>query len=193
MRLILLPLLLLAAASIASADIYRWTDAEGNVVFGDRPPEDVEAERIQVRPPMTTPAMPEAQDVLERAREERGAPPSAAPYEALRITSPGDDEPVRANDGNFPVHVEIRPELRRGHLLRLIMDGAPVDTQERPRFDLVNVDRGTHRIQVQVLDRNGRVVQESAVVEFHVLRHHIGRPPPPPPPPPSAPPATPNP
>jgi hypothetical protein len=174
MRLILLPLLFLAvAATAASADVYRWTDAEGNVVFGDQPPEGAEAERIEVLPPMTTPAMPEARDILEWDPADRRAPPPAEPYELLRILSPRHDEPVRANDGNIQVHVEIRPELRRGHELRLIMDGVAVSTRDRPRFDLVNVNRGTHQIWVQVLDREGEVMQESDIVAFHLLRHHL--------------------
>lgn len=167
-------LLLLIAPAVLSADVYRWTDPDGNVVFGDNPPEGVDARRIQVREPMTTPAMPQARDILERGRGNEGSAP-ARPYEQLRITSPGNDEPVRANNGNFSVHVEIRPELRagRGHRLRLVMDGETMATHDQPRFDLVNVDRGTHRIQVQVLDRNDRVIQESDSVEFHLLRHHI--------------------
>jgi hypothetical protein len=172
MRLILLPLLFLAFA--ASADIYRWTDAEGNVVFGDNPPEGVQAERIQLRQPMTTPAMPQARDILERGRETANGIP-ASPYERLRIASPGDDEPVRANDGNFTITVDINPELRTqaGHRLRLILDGSPVGTSDRPSFEMRNIDRGTHRIQVQVLDRDEQVIQESGTVQFHLLRHHI--------------------
>ncbi len=175
MRLILIPLLLLtlAAAAIVSADIYRWTDADGNTVFGDNPPEGVEAERIHVREPMTTPALRDAREILRRPLTDNDE--QQAPYEDLRIASPGDDEPVRANDGNFSVHVEMSPELNadRGHRLRLVMDGEAVQTRDMPRFDLVNVDRGTHRIHVQVLDRNDQVIQESDSVEFHLLRHHI--------------------
>jgi hypothetical protein len=53
------------------------------------------------------------------------------------------------------------------------MDGDTVQTGQRPVFDLVNVDRGTHRLQVQVLNRSGEVIQESDPVVFHLLRHHI--------------------
>lgn len=169
MRYLLLPLLLLTFA--ASADIYRWTDADGNTVFGDNPPEGVDAQRIHVREPMTTPALRDAREILQRGRgdEEESRPP----YERMSIASPGDDEPVRANDGNFQVRVDIHPELDRGHRLRLIMDGDTIQTTESTAFQLTNVDRGTHRIQVQVLDRDDQVIQESDPVVFHLLRHHI--------------------
>lgn len=46
MRALLLTLILMPA--LASAQIYRWTDADGRVHFGQRPPAG--AEQIEVRP-----------------------------------------------------------------------------------------------------------------------------------------------
>jgi hypothetical protein len=173
MRFIILSLLFIAFTA-AAADIYRWVDEDGSVVFGDDPPEGVNAERIHVREPMTTPALRDAREILERGGDVTGED-NTAPYEQLAIASPGDNEPVRANAGNFSVQVDIRPDLQtdRGHRLRLVMDGAGIQTGDRTTFDLTNVDRGTHRILVQVLDREDQVIQESGTVEFHLLRHHI--------------------
>jgi len=168
-------ILLLLIAFTASANIYRWTDAEGNTVFGDSPPEGVDARPVHVEPPTTVPAMRDAREILERGRGNDGETTSSQPYERLRIARPGDDEPVRANDGNFTVSVEIAPELRseRGHRLRLMLDGSAHSISTSPRFALENIDRGTHRISVQVLDNSERVLQESDTVEFHLLRHRI--------------------
>lgn len=48
----LLTLLVLASLSgLASAEIYRWTDANGQVHFGERPPADVQAESVKPPPP----------------------------------------------------------------------------------------------------------------------------------------------
>ena len=48
-----LSLLLLLAPLLASAELYRWVDAEGRVHFGDRQPDDGtgDAEQVQVEPP----------------------------------------------------------------------------------------------------------------------------------------------
>lgn len=46
MRSLLIVLTLLP--TLSCAEIYRWTDAEGRVHFGERPP--AQAERIEVRP-----------------------------------------------------------------------------------------------------------------------------------------------
>ncbi len=40
-----------ACLAPASAGVYKWTDADGRVHFGDRPPTSVEAEPIAVVPP----------------------------------------------------------------------------------------------------------------------------------------------
>jgi hypothetical protein len=41
--------LCLGAGTAAAADIYRWTDANGDVQFGDRPPVGAQVEEIRVR------------------------------------------------------------------------------------------------------------------------------------------------
>lgn len=54
----------------ASAETWRWRDAEGNLNFGDTPPEGVAAEPVRVTPtpPRLSPA--EAQAEVRRLREE---------------------------------------------------------------------------------------------------------------------------
>jgi hypothetical protein len=39
---------LISLASVATAGIYRWTDANGKVHFGDRPPPQVERQQVEV-------------------------------------------------------------------------------------------------------------------------------------------------
>ncbi len=40
----------LALTGTASADIYKWKDKDGNVHFGDKPPEDQDAGKLNVKP-----------------------------------------------------------------------------------------------------------------------------------------------
>lgn len=47
----------LSAAVFAQGAVYSWFDAEGNVVYGDQPPEGVTARRIEV-PPAPAPQQP---------------------------------------------------------------------------------------------------------------------------------------
>ncbi|MHA7880566.1 MAG: DUF4124 domain-containing protein [Saccharospirillum sp.] len=47
--------LLYAATAIATGRIYTWTDEEGTVHFGDRPPQNVQADEVNIRGRRTAP------------------------------------------------------------------------------------------------------------------------------------------
>jgi hypothetical protein len=48
LRITAVPLAILAGFPAAAAEVFRWTDADGRVQFGDRPPADVVAEQVEV-------------------------------------------------------------------------------------------------------------------------------------------------
>jgi hypothetical protein len=64
MRLLLCLLLLPA---LASAEIYRWTDEQGRVHFGQRPAAGAQAQQVEVKPQIIE------RDEQTREREERAA------------------------------------------------------------------------------------------------------------------------
>lgn len=49
MRALLALLAILAAPPSAAGDVYKWTDAEGRVHFGDRPPAEAVTEEVKIR------------------------------------------------------------------------------------------------------------------------------------------------
>lgn len=59
--------LLLTGSYASASDIYKWTDAQGNVHYGDRPAEDVESERMDIQSRRTDPTRVAA---LAQARAE---------------------------------------------------------------------------------------------------------------------------
>ncbi len=63
--------LLLAGAGGYASEIYKWTDAEGNVHYGDRPAEDVEAERLDIQSRPTDRARVAAVTQARRESRER--------------------------------------------------------------------------------------------------------------------------
>jgi hypothetical protein len=48
MKRLLLFAALLAWSGLASAVVYKWVDAQGKVLYGDRPPDGVHAERVEL-------------------------------------------------------------------------------------------------------------------------------------------------
>ncbi|WP_271409614.1 DUF4124 domain-containing protein [Pseudomonas sp. Q1-7] len=167
----LLAVLLLALALPAAAQIYKYTDADGNTVFTNQPPEGAASEKVELPPTNAIGAQPPSQPV--------GAPAGTAQqatYQVLELTDIPDDEALRANNGTFSVGVRLEPRLHAGHSLRLRLDGQPYGQPANvPRLQLVNVDRGEHSLAVDVL-AGTRVVQSSAAVTFTVQRVHTGSP-----------------
>ncbi len=99
-------------------------------------------------------------------------PASAEPYAQLQLRGVPAHGALRANNGSFTVQVALVPDLQPQHRLRLLLDdqayGPPSRGLELP---LVNIDRGQHRLAVQVLD-GAKVLQQSPSITFTLLRAH---------------------
>ena len=170
MRLLLL-LAALVPAVPATAVVYRWVDEEGNVVYSDQPHPG--AERIEELEVQTLPAPPPPPP-LERTPQPQPAPG----YEAVRIERPRPDETIIDTQGNFTVAGSLQPPLQAaaGHRVRLLLDGKPVgEPGTSLSFSLTNIDRGTHTVQLEVVDRDGKRVAASEPVTFHLRRPFVRR------------------
>ncbi|AZE20843.1 DUF4124 domain-containing protein [Pseudomonas chlororaphis] len=101
------------------------------------------------------------------------APPTRAPaYTTLELSGVADGGVVRANNGTFEVEVRLQPPLLNEHRLRLLLDDQPYGQPGNlPSLQLVNIDRGEHRLAVQVLDGE-RVIQQSPPLTFTLQRVH---------------------
>lgn len=61
---IVVALCLLTLAAGASAQAYKWTDAQGKVHFSDTPPPDRKADKLSIKP-----AVPENPEAVARSRD----------------------------------------------------------------------------------------------------------------------------
>ncbi|MCU0090499.1 DUF4124 domain-containing protein [Pseudomonas koreensis] len=164
----LLLILLLVCACTASAQIYKYTDASGNTVYSDHAPDGVQAQPVEL-PPLNSvqPQAPSAPSSDTTSRE-----PARNAYEVLELTGLPTEEALRANNGTFTVSVLIKPRLQPPHQLRLLLDDAPYGQPSNvPILQLVNVDRGEHRLAVQVINGEA-IIQQSPAVVFTVQRVH---------------------
>ncbi len=94
------------------------------------------------------------------------------PYTAAVIVAPANDAAVRSNAGNLTVRGQISPKLESGHHAELLLDGVPQGAPRRiPEFSLENVDRGTHRLEIRIVDSDGQVLFAGAPSIVHLLRH----------------------
>jgi hypothetical protein len=163
--------LLLIICLPATAQIYRYTDAQGNPAYSDQPPSN---SRSQAIAPTTSNAIP-GPTRLSLQPPPPGAKPRtvvAQPYQVLQLSGLPRDGALRANNGSFSVQVLLQPNLQEPHRLRLLLDDQPYGQPGTAlELRLENIDRGEHRLAVQVL--NGEhVVQQSPSTTFHLLRVH---------------------
>lgn len=177
--------LMVGLASVpALAEVYTWIDADGNRHFSDQQPPDGQGKAIEV-PKVNTIEPPEIPEFTQDANAGKPATGSSAAvmtYRQLEITEPGENLPVRANDGNVPVTVATTPPLSSNHLLRLEMDGEITDAvtpgigQSEYRLILNNVDRGSHAVAATVINPQGEVIQRSQPVLIHVQKTSLNQP-----------------
>ena len=162
--------LLLLLALPAAAQIYKYTDANGNTAYSNQPPDGVPAQAVEL-PPLNSielqgPNNPNTPTSPAISEEPRNA------YQTLELTDTPTEEALRANNGTFTVGVRAQPRLQSPHRFRLLLDGQPYGQPTNvPRLQLVNIDRGEHSLAVQVIDGD-TVVQQSETVTFTVQRVH---------------------
>ena len=150
-----------------SAGVYRSLDADGNVVYTDKPSPD--AEEIKIDKVQTIPA---GADNFEYTPPEK---PAVGDYTKLEIVNPENDHVFTGNTGEVIVSVVIEPELntKRGDRFILTMDGKKVADSTSTSFSFTNLDRGTHTVEVHATNKNGRYLMSSAPVSFTIKRTSV--------------------
>ena len=159
-----------------AAPIYKTKDKDGNVVFSDQGSE--KSERVVVEDPVTydssilNPTYGSTNDA-----DDSDAEPIEVKYSKLEIVSPVNDTAIRNNAGNFTVSYLVEPRTQQGHTVQLMMDGKVHEVvNQSGSIELENADRGTHSLQLQVIQtRNDKVFQSSPVSSVTILRHSIAR------------------
>lgn len=174
MRLTLL-LLLVATCGAAEAEVYRWKDADGNVIFSDKPHDG--AQIIELGPTTVIPGEPVVKDDAQDASAQVQAPQPSA-YQYIAVVAPGDDETLR-NQQAVAVDVVIEPPLQTelGHRVQLYMDGAAYgEPSDSPHFVLPETERGSHQLAAAVVDASDTELIRSTATVFHLHRTSVADP-----------------
>lgn len=150
-------------SSLSGAQIYRTTDAHGNVKFTDRPQPRTEAEKINTGPTNTvrpTEIATKEEPKLEVVDEE------AAYYKKMEIISPTNDTIFPNRLVPTPVVVEIAPELKPKHSLRLLLNGIEVSSGRSARQDIPTLNIGSQSVQAEILEGD-KILVKSAPITVH--------------------------
>ncbi len=173
-RLIFIVLSLLAATAVM-AEAYRWVDDDGIVHYSDRPQEGAEKFELPTfatpsARPRNTIARPAQRGALEQLRQEQ----EQFRYEVLRISAPGAEETLWNIDGALNVSLAVTPALQPGHRVRVYFDGE-ARLVSGATFQLQEVWRGVHNLQVEILDATGKLMIRSQPNRFYVQQNTVTR------------------
>ena len=162
-----LSILLCFYATLTSAEtkIYHWVDEKGKSHFADTAPPGTAEIIVKNKNLVSTPQQqPDRANNTDRNKEE------IIKYLA-EITTPKDDVAIRSNNGTLEVHVKTTPEKKSNQRLQLFLDGQSLGLpQISPTIRALNVDRGTHQIQVKLLDEANNILATTQVVTIHLQR-----------------------
>ena len=171
--------------SVAHAEVYRWVDATGRVVYGDNPPKKSGAKAVDLptltiadgyAPKVTAPepAVTSSPAPAEAAPASGGVPPEAAEeataYSEFKITSPTADETVRSNTGSVDVSVALTPSLKSGDGIVWYVDSKQAGSGVTPTVTLNDLTVGTHRVFAVLNDAAGNIIQNTETITFNMLR-----------------------
>jgi len=166
-RLLLFTLLLSLAVPIeaSTAKIYVWRDAKGVLVFSDTPKPG--AEEIKTKSgnviQSSTNVETEVLDINPQV--------SVDTYEVI-INTPQDNATVRDNTGSIYISGAVKPKFLLGFKVQLHLDGKPhLKPQKHAMYSLRNIDRGEHKIKMDLIDDKGKVIASSKSVTFYMHRN----------------------
>ncbi|MGR6871705.1 DUF4124 domain-containing protein [Pseudomonas sp. HK3] len=161
-------LLLLLTPFIASAQVYTWVNEQGVRVYGDEPPAHASKAELPELQEVKMPKMVQKKEATTE-QEENGF----KGYRLLEIISPKEDHMITTGHaGKTTVQVHIQPELQPKHEVTLLLDGQPVKTGSQLQFQLDNLNRGSHLLQVHIKDQ-GKLLISSPKRRIHVQRPSI--------------------
>lgn len=155
------PLIVLLVPLAATAEVYKWVDEQGNVVYSDQPRPG--AKPLDLPEVSTYKSVPPGRAVpRERAAE------AAGPMYGVQVLQPEPEATVRDNRGIMDVRVATEPPLlpERGHRLAIQLDDQAVQYTSSLEFQLTEVQRGAHTLRVWVTDKEGEAISDRQAVTF---------------------------
>ena len=170
--LFLVTSILLALSPCHASEVYKWVDEQGHTHFSDQRPPDHAVEKLDIKP--SDISVMKSHDALPSQPVKKTPPAPGSPtYTGIEINSPANNEAIRANNGSVEVRCRVLPRLniKQHHKLRFIIDGKPLGAIGTTcNLTLNALDRGTHSVAVEIIDKSGKSLLRSTTHTFHVKR-----------------------
>jgi hypothetical protein len=168
--LLILVGLALCVGALAQGSVYKRVNPDGSVEYSDQPIQGAEVMKVPKGSTFTMPETPTSGTTPAESTPEE----SSVNYDSLEITRPTNDESIRSNEGKVTALARVVPELASSHRFRWSMDGEIIQDVNSPELRLNNIDRGSHTLQAEIIDAEGKVIISSETITFHLMRYSIG-------------------
>lgn len=164
----------LLAASAALSEAYRWVDENGIVHYSDRPEPGAELIILPEYSASRQGRRYQRPTATSRPTQSNQTSPAAAlfRYERVEITSPGAEETLWNIEGILNVSVTVTPALKAGHQVRAYFNGNG-EIVAGTSFQIEEVYRGVHNLQVEIIDENGKLMIRSRANRFYVQQNKV--------------------
>jgi hypothetical protein len=150
-------------------------DADGQVHFSDRPVPGARQVELTGAQGFGAPTARPAQVAAAGAQPTQGA--TLAPYREINVSSPAEQQTLWNIGTMLNVQVDMDPPLSPAHRVDLILDGQRRNLNTASlQMTLTDVFRGTHTLQVVVIDAAGAEVMRSPTRNFMVQQNSIQNP-----------------
>jgi len=171
--------ILLLTVLNAQAGVYMTTDPNGNVSYSDL--QAYGSSEVATTPSNTTsvttpPVLPKVEAEVKKPELKISAPDQVT-YSVFNIESPKDQETIQ-NQPIFKVTIKLEPALQAGDKIQLVLDQNPYGNPTSDlQIEMVNVDRGEHRLYAVLLDARNTVIKRSNEITIFIHRASVGGPP----------------
>jgi len=169
LKSLLLPVLIISFSAVAA--LYKGLDAEGNVIYSDKPFNNSK----QFTPPSLT--IMDAPKVQQKKGASKEPEEKEFKYTKFSITAPKNNE-VIWNNPQLMVSLKLSPALNvaAGHTTWLMMDGKPLVKKSRSLLLQINrADRGEHKLQAQIRNKKGKIIKRTKTVTVHIKNTVVQR------------------
>lgn len=160
-RIVIILMLFLFSVSLVAETVYKKTKPDGSVEFSDQASQD--SEKVKVRKPtsFSPPSLPRLNLPTKKLKPNYN-------YVVL-INQPANDATI-INKSDVAVSVTVQPDfVKYGHQIHYQLDEQSA-LADSASYTFKNVSRGTHNLNVTVVDKNGEPVSSVTSSTFHMKR-----------------------
>lgn len=167
--LIALTTVLATFTATAQTTVYITRDADGNPTFSDKKSAGAEIHIVEELPSMT--AFPVSTSTRPTRKFEFDTSERESTYDRLTIISPVDGTTLpQALNGDVQITALLLPELQGADEIVLKDADTEIMRGTETTFALTQLDRGEHRLSVEVVSAEGDTVIRSQTITLYVQR-----------------------